>query len=73
MPMKKSMLPDADQRMADLLSLPKGTPLLRIRQLIFSSTARATVFVTGFYRSGRTRCASAASADRPEPRHPAAI
>jgi GntR family transcriptional regulator len=44
---------DADQRMADLLSLPKGTPLLRIRQLIFSSTARATVFVTGFYRSGR--------------------
>lgn len=44
---------DADQRMADLLSLPRGTPLLRIRQLIFSSTGRATVYVTGFYRSGR--------------------
>ncbi len=44
---------DADQRMADLLMLPRGTPLLRIRQLIFSSTGRATVYVTGFYRSGR--------------------
>jgi GntR family transcriptional regulator len=44
---------DADQRMADLLILPKGTPLLRIRQLIFSGTGRATVYVTGFYRSGR--------------------
>lgn len=44
---------DADQRMADLLCIPKGTPLLRMRQLIFSSTGRATVYVTGFYRSGR--------------------
>ncbi len=44
---------DADQRMADLLILPKGTPLLRMRQLIFSATGRATVYVTGFYRSGR--------------------
>lgn len=44
---------DADQRIADLLSLTRGTPLLRIRQLIFSSTGRATVYVTGFYRSGR--------------------
>jgi GntR family transcriptional regulator len=44
---------DADQRMADLLAIPRGTPLLRMRQLIFSTTGRATVFVTGFYRSGR--------------------
>lgn len=44
---------DADQRMADLLCIPRGTPLLRMRQLIFSSTGRATVYVTGFYRSGR--------------------
>jgi GntR family transcriptional regulator len=44
---------DADQRMAELLRVGKGAPLLRIRQLIFSATGKATVFVTGFYRSGR--------------------
>src|SRR6202034_3462886 len=44
---------DADQRTADLLTMPRGTPLLRMRQLIFSTTGRATVYVTGFYRSGR--------------------
>ncbi len=44
---------DADQRMADLLRVGKSTPLLRIRQLIFSTTGKATVYVTGFYRSGR--------------------
>jgi GntR family transcriptional regulator len=44
---------DADQRMAELLSIPRGAPLLRMRQLIFSTTGRATVYVTGFYRSGR--------------------
>lgn len=44
---------DADQRMADLLRVGKDTPLLRIRQLIFSTTGKATVYVTGFYRSGR--------------------
>lgn len=44
---------DADTRMAELLQIPRGTPLLRIRQLIFSTTGSATVYVTGFYRSGR--------------------
>lgn len=44
---------DADQRMSDLLHIPKGAPLLRMRQLIFSTTSKATVYVTGFYRSGR--------------------
>jgi GntR family transcriptional regulator len=44
---------DADQRIAELLSLPRGTPLLRIRQLIFSTKGRATVYVLGLYRSGR--------------------
>ncbi len=44
---------DADQRTADLLSIPRGAPLLRMRQLIFSTSGRATVYVTGFYRSGR--------------------
>lgn len=44
---------DADPRMADLLQVPKGSPVLRIRQLIFSNKGHATVYVTGFYRSGR--------------------
>ena len=44
---------DADPRISELLMLPKGAPLLRMRQLIFSTTGRATVYVTGFYRSGR--------------------
>lgn len=44
---------DADQRIAGLLRIGRNTPLLRIRQLIFSTTGKATVYVTGFYRSGR--------------------
>jgi GntR family transcriptional regulator len=44
---------DADQRIAELLSLPRGAPLLRIRQLIFSTKGRPTVYVLGLYRSGR--------------------
>jgi GntR family transcriptional regulator len=43
----------ADHRIAKLLNIPSGTPLLRIRQLIFSTKGRATVYVTGLYRSGR--------------------
>jgi GntR family transcriptional regulator len=44
---------DADHRIAELLAIPRGTPLLRIRQLIFSTTGRPTVYVIGLYRSGR--------------------
>jgi GntR family transcriptional regulator len=43
----------ADHRIARLLSIPINAPLLRIRQLIFSTKGRATVYVTGLYRSGR--------------------
>jgi GntR family transcriptional regulator len=43
----------ADHRIADLLCIARGTPLLRIRQLIFSTKGRATVYVSGLYRSGR--------------------
>ena len=42
----------ADHRIAELLAIPRGTPLLRIRQLIFSTKGRATVYVSGLYRSG---------------------
>jgi GntR family transcriptional regulator len=44
---------DADQRTADLLSIPRGTPMLRIRQLIYSSKGTPTIYVVGLYRSGR--------------------
>jgi GntR family transcriptional regulator len=44
---------DANLRMADLLAITRGSPLLRIRQLIFSTKSRATVYAVGFYRSGR--------------------
>jgi GntR family transcriptional regulator len=44
---------DADQRIAELLLVPRGTPLLRMRQLIFSTKGKATVYVLGLYRSGR--------------------
>ena len=43
----------ADSQMSELLSIPRGAPLLRIRQIIFSTTGKATLYVTGFYRSGR--------------------
>ena len=43
----------ADPRIAELLKIPRGSPLLRIRQLIFSTRNSATVYVNGLYRSGR--------------------
>ena len=43
----------SDQRIAKLLNIPVGSPLLRIRQLIFSTKGRATVYMMGLYRSGR--------------------
>jgi GntR family transcriptional regulator len=43
----------ADANLADLLALPKGAPILRIRQVIYSTTGKATIFVVGFYRSER--------------------
>ena len=43
----------ADVRTAELLALPRGAPLLRMRQLIFSTKGKATVYVLGLYRSGR--------------------
>jgi GntR family transcriptional regulator len=43
----------ADQRTAELLNIPKRDPLLRIRQVIYSSKGRAIIYVLGFYRSDR--------------------
>src|SRR5579872_4666717 len=41
----------ADAKLARFLSVPRGAPLLRIRQVIFSNTGRAIVYVLGLYRS----------------------
>jgi len=43
----------ADSRSAELLGVPKREPLLRIRQVIYSSKGKATIYGVGFYRSER--------------------
>jgi GntR family transcriptional regulator len=43
----------ADHRVAELLQIARGSSLLRIRQLIFSTQNSPTIYVNGHYRSGR--------------------
>jgi GntR family transcriptional regulator len=43
----------ADPRTAELLGLPKRAPVLRIRQVIFSTKGAVTLYVLGLYRSDR--------------------
>lgn len=43
----------ADARSAELLAVPRGTPLLRIRQVIFSTNGKPALYVLGLYRSDR--------------------
>ncbi len=43
----------ADPRTADLLGVPKREPLLRIRQVIYSTKGAVIVYVLGLYRSDR--------------------
>jgi GntR family transcriptional regulator len=43
----------ADPNIAELLAVPKGSPVLRIRQVIYSTKGKATIYVVGFYRSER--------------------
>lgn len=43
----------ADQRTAELLGVLRKDPVLRIRQLIFSSKGRPMMYALGFYRSDR--------------------
>jgi len=43
----------ADPRTADLLGMPRREPLLRIRQVIFSTNGKKIMYVLGFYRSDR--------------------
>lgn len=43
----------AEGRVAQLLNLRSGAPLLRIRQVIYSSKTKPVIYVVGFYRSER--------------------
>jgi GntR family transcriptional regulator len=43
----------ADPRIADLLAIPRREPLLRIRQVIYSTQGKAVIYALGFYRSDR--------------------
>ena len=43
----------ADPNLAEMLKLPNGSALLRIRQVIYSTHGKATIYVVGYYRSER--------------------
>jgi GntR family transcriptional regulator len=43
----------ADPRTSDLLSVPRREPLLRIRQVIYSTKGKVIMYVLGLYRSDR--------------------
>ena len=43
----------ADSTTAHLLQVPRGHPLLRMRQVIYSTKGKPTVYVLGLYRSDR--------------------
>ena len=43
----------ADVRSAELLAVPRGAPLLRIRQLLYCKAARPIVYAFALYRSDR--------------------
>jgi len=43
----------ADAQTARLMEIAKGVPLLRIRQVIYSTKGKATMYVLGLYRSDR--------------------
>jgi GntR family transcriptional regulator len=43
----------AEAHIADLLNLPRGASVMRIRQVIYSTKGKATIYGVGFYRSER--------------------
>jgi GntR family transcriptional regulator len=45
----------ADAKTAELLDIPMRSPVLRIRQVIYSTQKRPLMYVSGFYRSDRHR------------------
>ena len=43
----------ADSRVAQALHVPRGSPVMRIRQVIYGSNAKPVIYVIGFYRAER--------------------
>ncbi len=43
----------ADQATAKLLAIPRGSPLLRIRQVVYSSNGKSVMYVFALYRAER--------------------
>jgi GntR family transcriptional regulator len=43
----------AEANIGELLGVSKGAPVLRIRQVIYSTKGKAAIYVVGFYRSER--------------------
>ncbi|MFZ0761824.1 MAG: GntR family transcriptional regulator [Candidatus Sulfotelmatobacter sp.] len=43
----------ADASIAEMLGVPRGASVLRIRQIIYSTSGKATIYGVGFYRSER--------------------
>ena len=43
----------ADLKTAELLAVPRESPLLRIRQVIYTTKGKAIIYVSGLYRAGR--------------------
>lgn len=43
----------ADGRVAQFLQMPRGAPVLRIRQVIYASNGKPVIYVVGFYRGER--------------------
>jgi GntR family transcriptional regulator len=43
----------ADVSVAELLGVPRGASVLRIRQIIYSTKGKATIYGVGYYRSER--------------------
>ncbi len=43
----------AEANIAELLGVPRGASVLRIRQVIYSTKGKATIYGVGFYRSER--------------------
>lgn len=45
----------AESNIAELLRVPRGHPVLRIRQVIYSTKGKATIYGIGYYRSEHHR------------------
>jgi GntR family transcriptional regulator len=43
----------ADARVAQFLQVPRGAPVMRMRQVIYSANGKPIIYVVGFYRAER--------------------